>query len=724
MGNTKKKINYLRKRKITKKRTGNRVQKGRGLENMTDNYLAYLDEKLKNNIVKDDVLEYNMLDKDQFSNPIQYVLNKLNLLYSIDDKKNITVEDLKGVSKDNGHVQKVIKDTENFINNDLPGFNISLDTTYFVMYHGGVRNYMVTVPKDTIIVFMSPTNRLFYSNEINFNNIIQNITDTKFLNEYIKNPNCLPELNKCFSYAHICYPGQKLFDVYLYPLSDSEIRSNYNYHGIMNATKLKTGIEKQNFEGLTEQHEKPTYLSKIINDKPGLYFIYSCRSCEFYLKDYITECIYYHEDMITFVNKASRDSGYECTLKQDVQTCSPKIFGKLNKINTDSSFIVPKLNFSPIYKLNNKIESKYNEIKTIFFYGTNIMLDNFISKLKRLIKDGESFFSAFVNINQYTNFAITPKYYNNIKTIFMFDTKFSDLIKEYIMNEDGVMVDDARENIIKIIEILKSNNNNNRNIILRLFLTQLVYYYLVEYKQMIITDLTNLFMYNDILSLCIYLNPKANNTNSYNIITLGEYFKDEFNLDHHFDNTLYFYYIQLKEKLYTHKIVKSYYLHRAFYCVKILNSNNDIADIFNELRTYPGSLFELLKYISIYIDGQEFIDTISKFNHDSIYYKLFTCDDSVWKEFTDSVFSAANVIYSYVDTDIDIDTNNINNINNINKETLISDVYKKRLVYELDYFIEKGSNSITILDLFVIKMYPYIEGLPKRDLPEIIVEYD
>jgi hypothetical protein len=661
MGNTKKKINYLRQRKIKKKRKGNRVQKGRGLENMTEKYIEYLkkkydsSQKISNSILKAHSIPSTHVG---FNKPSTYVLNKLNLLYSINDDIKIEPNALKGVADDTkkDNVKNVITQTEQFINEELPKFDINLERTFLVIYHGHVLDYMHTVPKDVILVFIAPTNREVIQDVEHLKSICNNITDIKFLEEYIKNPNCLHVFNKCFLYAHICYPGQSFFDIKLSHLESTQ--QLFNYTGVIKGNDIKGGLERGSFVGLTlPRHEM--ILSKLI-DKPGIYFINICRGCNLYLNDYLVESLYYHENMLNYINKFNKNN--TCSLTQKEPTCYGFFSKKQYKTIGDE---FPKFDMSPLYVANNKFNATMEQLLLYFFSkDEKKSIASFFRPMKHVINH---FFITLMNLNQYYNEMVKPNndiYFNSLNILFYntLDDWYS-FIDNNLFNTDGTLVNG--EVLPNIFNVLNNENDINKNILLRLLLAEIIFYYLKTNNVKRQYTLEYTFANNDVLNLGAYMISKIsiqlsikhvsflkdlfktklsnfyqknNNNNNYNYDDTNKFSKEDYGV-----KTLDYYYIKLKQ-LYNYDL-HMYYYNRAQYCIALLNNeSDDVKPILNDLIRHQGSFFKLLTQID------EFIKTIDmKFNSKSIFYKLFTVDnDKIWDDFVSRLFNVnENIVTLY-----------------------------------------------------------------------------
>jgi hypothetical protein len=448
--------------------------------------------------INSNILTQNNLN-NTYKDPIPYVLNKLYKLYDIpeDDEIDIEPKDLKGKgdpenfnkmiesindfkkSKLNTLVDKIIKNKEKSINHCL--------------MHGSHIPIAFTVPENKILIFMAPTNRVLNKDKKNYDAFLNLLKDTKFLEDYLKNPACLHAKNFCFKYGSILYPGQKTFDLELSgPIDDND--SKFGGWGFYpNPLGLSTS--------------KTYNLSSYIYSTPGpsVFFIYSCRACSIDINPKLVEVLYYNEDICNFINKNKASCSIKKNDNQDT-ICDDKLFSKI-LIDIKSNNKVPYLNFSPTSNNDDKI--------------TNIITSlNFINNMRESQLETHTFEKIF---KEFSKLHKDNKFFEYIFKIsdelFEKETKgvekaliqlFSNrLISSWIENIDTYFFDDKNnliygEQIKNAFNYIKNAFNyiktdfryRNKGIILRLILGQFMYYYFYiddESKQERKTQISLLF---------------------------------------------------------------------------------------------------------------------------------------------------------------------------------------------------------------------------------------
>jgi hypothetical protein len=358
---------------------------------MYNTFTKHLADVLQGATITDTVREAHGLaeHKERFRNPVEYVLNKLRILYSLPDNKELIADNVKGVANNDSELMKVITDTEKFINEELPKFDTRSENTYLINFHGKVLSKTFTVPDDTIVILLSPTNRVTLQDIDGFKNILELIKQPNFLINYIKQPGCLPKTNNCFKYASLFYPGQKCFDLKFSFYLETE--NYYNLEGIHSSNRIHiTNQNKPNRESYPPLLE----LSNILNVKgQGIYIINSCRSCNYSIDNYLTEVVYYNEYMINFINKFSKENCIEYNENQEL--CNDYISHFSLIVIDDKKF--PKLSkLSPIHNKNNKTKIYKKTFDVLIDY--NRIAEVFIS-LKTLYCEKRSRCTAFTLLN-------------------------------------------------------------------------------------------------------------------------------------------------------------------------------------------------------------------------------------------------------------------------------------------------------------------------------------
>jgi hypothetical protein len=460
--------------------------------------------------IKDSVLKSEGLDSS-YSDPQKYITNKLNKFYSYEGFKArpfyISKEGLKGkTTNDNKYLLNVINDTEKFKTEKLHNVVNTIIQTKNInwcLMHGNHINRIFTIPDNTILILIAPTNRVLLQSVKHYNQFVEQINNLAFLNDYLKKPACLALSNFCFKYATIFYPGQQCFELNL-TMGSSAADSMHDNFGYFKINSINSSIHnKLSFDNmyLSDYINKlPTTAISSTQTVPRVYFIYSCRACGLNLDPKLTEILYYNEYLCNFINKNKN----VCVLKNSsakIKACDTTMFAKIELENIATTYNkdkqsqsnVPKLKFSPIDNTDkdNDIAHKFFRILYSTAFGNKIIqidIQWVRNLLNRIIKKCKSnnFFSVLEKINKYivnspyseSNLYTEPLFIKLLEGIFKEKYAWLEFIDTHFFNSNDEII--YSHDITKLYNGLNNNtpeSNYFNTYLLRLVLGQFIYYY-------------------------------------------------------------------------------------------------------------------------------------------------------------------------------------------------------------------------------------------------------
>jgi hypothetical protein len=534
--------------------------------------------------------------------------------------KKIDAKDVKGIatSESDNLLKEVITRTEHFINKKIPIFNTKTDNTYIVKFHGSVCFWTFTIPKDTIVILLSPTNRVSIQGDDFLKSILELITTPNQFEEYIKKPGCLPKTNYCFKYASIFYPGQKCFDLRLTPFETDE--SSYKYEGITRVDTIDLKKPNFNFKLNRDTLKFPLYLSAIVSSKKnGIFIVSTCRPCGLYLDNFLTEALYYNEFMLNFINRHSKSN---CSQIDEDVKCKDA-FTKVYNQNINQNEFPLLVELSPIQNANNKFTFHIKDIKIILNNDNTINFEKLFNELDK------------VDINKLLKIEISI--FDNI-IFFKFDTtnfnRWNTYLKDRLFKDGNLILTD----ISSAVNAIHNYPYKNYNSILKysysfnkLLISYIFWYYLTETDLYLKKQLEKLF-YNDSISslngIIIYVNEKE--------LVPFSVKGNEYRMDMYSDML-----ILLNLNIYDYR--KNYYneYSKSFIELYLLSEKNDnIEAIFEELQINSNKNFEnFLEKLVLNIEEY-------KININMMAYKIFSDNYSYWKSLYDNLYLKDSILIS------------------------------------------------------------------------------
>jgi hypothetical protein len=341
----------------------------------------------------------------QFPNKISLLKEQIGNILTINSNKILInpPDELQQEDFINEQISCAFNTTTKYNKNDNNPFNIPNKIT-FLSYHNGPTIRMKQVPKNCLLVVLTPLNRFGYGDVKIFDYFIKLLKDinneNKFYTEFMKNPVCYQKqiVNSLFYEANIYFPNQYYYDIGIGKTKPGE--EGYNESIGKEGTFLNyENNEIVKYQQETESFHMSEFLKKF--NVTGIVITHGCRNIDADDKISIDEgaTMYRYEHFMNILNQTATafdDKDYEyCNTATSIEEIDYSLGKKVNEHYSGKYFATKKNNSSKKTTSNKKdLLSKIVTNKTI---GVRRKSER---KIKKLC---ETIITNFTSINPLSN---------------------------------------------------------------------------------------------------------------------------------------------------------------------------------------------------------------------------------------------------------------------------------------------------------------------------------